>query len=450
MLNPPIRGNDMERNRSRFNNLHMLAAILLALGIAGNGAAGPVSVSEGMGLQFAQFDMLFPNASAQPNSGYGLAAVNFGQLTASTGISTGFLNIRTDAGWVVQNIVVDSASGLQGLGAMFNLGVSAGTPVSSVTARAEFSDTAVTGFDRTPDTSFTKVDHFTYNAQGRGLPFLVPPLPPVTPVIPWVNGGLTKTLWGGDRPSVEQDVNQCGPAAVANSLQWLENTNPKFNLPHNHVPGINGNPANSLVGQIDVAMNRAPHQTVTDQNFMNGKIRYIAENVTGTSVEIKHWGGTFVPGDVSVVTAKGPKTSHDQTNSGKTLIQWIISEIADGENVELALGNLGGAGGHWVDIIGAGTTLGVDWIAWTHDANQGNNADGTTAVNGGVNWFDGGYQFSPVVNGRPMLFLSGMQMDFAVSESVSEPGIVSLFGIALAMFGLARVRRALSINGAIH
>jgi len=432
---------EMTRTLPRSRRLLLLSLLGFGLGTAQVGLAVPVG--EGMGLQFGQFDMMFPSATPQPFSGYGLAAVDFDLLTARTGISSGFLNIRTDAGWVVQNMVIDAASGLPGLGSMFNLGVAAGTPVTALTVKADFSATPTDRFEGTPDTTFTRLDRPTYNAQGRGAEFGAPPLAPVTPDISWVVGGLTKALWGGNRPSVEQDTNQCGPGSVANSLQWLENTQ-GVRVPHDHVPGIDGKPANSLVGQIDVAMGRAPHMPVSDANFMKGKLGYIGDNVVNRSIVFKHWGGTFVPGDVTVVTKNGDRTSHDQSKDGKTLIQWIIAEIGNREDVELALGAVGGGTGHWVDVIGAGTTLGIDWIAWTHDANQGYESDGTTSRNGGVNWWDGGYQFSPIVNGRPQFFLTGMKMDFAVSESVPEPGTLGLTALALAVLGLVRRRSRIS------
>jgi hypothetical protein len=182
-------------------------------------------------------------------------------------------------------------------------------------------------------------------------------------------------------PSVEQGVNQCAPAAVANSLQWLEDQY-GIAVPHAHVPGINGNPPHSLVGQLDRAMNRSPNQGVSAEQAITGKLRYIGDNNLGDDLIVKHYGDNFLPGNRTVAGV----TSVDQTNDPPklTLIEWIQREVQAGEDVELAIFYPGG-GGHMVDVTAAGTTLGVPWIAWVHDAKQGQ-PGGTTASDGGVVW----------------------------------------------------------------
>ena len=119
-----------------------------------------------------------------------------------------------------------------------------------------------------------------------------------------------------------------------------------------------------------------------------------------------------------------------------------IAEIRHGEDVEVRIGWDGG-GGHMIDIIGAGEILGVPWISWVHDAKQGFNnngtpgdtSDDTTRINGGVDWFDGGVGWSPIVNNRNVAYIGGEflsgTIDFAASESVPEPGTKALLTLGV-------------------
>ncbi len=379
-------------------------------------------VDVGQGLYFSQFDLTFSGAT-QLDSAYGLAAVDFNQLTTTTGISTGYLNVITSAGWVVQNMLVDSGSGYPGSSTMFNLGNTPSTDVTSLTAYADFSSAPTTSFSAMPSIDFA-VGNLAYNAQGRGTGISSPAPPPSTPVINWVLGGVTSWVQQLFRTSVEQDTNQCGPGAVANSLQYLEDEY-GIDVPHDHVPGIdgkdnNGDPDKSLVGEIDESMGRAPHATVTDEQFMRGKLDYITGNSLADGLVLKHWGGTFVPGNRQ--STDGRVTSRDVSGSGIGLIDWIIQEIENGEDVELAIP------GHWINVTDAGRTFGIPWISWTHDANQGfddngtpgDTSDDTTLLNGGTNWWDGGVGWSPLVDDKLVFFLEGSTLDFAVSQSIPE------------------------------
>ncbi len=414
---------------------------IASLGLLFSITCAAVPVGSGQGLQFAQLDLSF-GAAPQPNSSYGLAAVDFGQLASSTGVGQGYLNIATSAGWVVQNMVIDPGKDQPGSSTMFNLGSPPGVAVGNLLAYADFSAVPTTSFNYSPATSFV-VGKVGFNAQGRNAPVMAPVAPAATPVIGWLAGGATTWIQQAFRESVEQDVNQCGPGSFANSLQWLEDQF-RVNVPDDHVPGILGKPAASLVGEIDRKMGRQPHRTVTDDQLMKGKLDYIAENALAEELVVKHWGGGFAPGDQ--LSTDGSVKSRDESLSGISLVDWIIQEIANGEDVELALG---GNVMHWINVTGAGRTLGVPWISWTHDAKQGyddkgtaDTGDDTTLRNGGTNWWDGGVGWSPIVNGRLGSFIAGATPDFAVSESVPEPGTLLLVGPALAALALRLRLRA--------
>ena len=367
--------------------------------------APAVPIAPGQGVSFAQIDWTFPGAEFF-DSPYGQFAADFDQLAAHTGLTAGYLNVFTAQGWVVRNMPVFEDWSYPGLSTQFALGSLSVGDITALPVAVEFTAEPLLDFEAIPTLTFP-VGAVENNAQGRNGPRLLPPLTglDVSPVVFDPLGALIRWLQNG-HPSVEQDENQCGPASVANSLQWLENEF-GIDVPHDPIPGIDGTPPKSLVGQLDQGMGRNPGETVSDEAAITGKLRYIDDNALGDDLVVKHWGGTFVAGDRTV----GGVTSDDQTDDGLSLIEWIQREVKDGEDVELALG-FEGSGGHWVDVTAAGSILGVPWVAWVHDAKQGKP--------GGTGLFDGGIVWTPVVDGKAVLF-DNATLDLALSESPKEP-----------------------------
>ena len=398
-------------------------------------ASVAMTISPEEGLLFGQLDLLYTNVQ-QVDSSYGLVGVDINKLTSYTGISSGYLNISTSSGWIVRNMPVDLSSGYPGISTLFDLGGEG--RIESLEALVDFSATPSVSFPGVGEEMRFHVEDISYNAEGRGeLRTVLPTSSVDTSVIEFNLGGLTSSTWQPGHSSIEQDTNQCGPAAVANSLQWLEDTY-GINVPDNHVPGIRDE---SLVGQLDQSMGRQPHQTVNDLPFMQGKLSYIDDNDLADDLIIKYKdNGTFLPDMVT----EGDATAKED-KSDLSITEWIHREIDQGENVELAVGWDGG-GGHWVDLIGSGKVLGVPWVAWVHDAFQGfddnstpgNPNDDTTAENGGTNWFDGGIGWSPIIDDRLIVFIEGefkaASVDLAVSESprIPEPSTT----LSLLTFGI--------------
>ena len=404
-------------------DLISLVVMLLALSTLSVSTSHATTINPTDGLIFSQIDLAYRNA-VQANSSYGLAAVDIGLMTTNTSISLGYLNIVTAAGWVVRNMPIDISSGYPGISTIFDLGISAGTNVTSLNVFADFSPTPSVTFAGIPSTSFA-VGNVSYNAEGKGpLRADLPTTSVDASVITFQFGGLTSATWQSGHPSIEQDTGQCGPASVANSLQWLEDAF-GINVPHPHEEGLGDNNDGTLVGELDKDMKRAEDTGVFDDEFMDGKLEYLSDNNLGNNgpgkrIITKHKGGKAIPGNHS----HAGLTSKVDTST-LSLTEWIQQEIDHGEDVEMSVVWEKGVwekGGHWVDLIGAGSVLGVPWVAWTHDAFQDQE--------GGNNWFDGGIGWSPIVDDKLIMFIEGefnaVTLDLVVSESVIEVTLVTL------------------------
>lgn len=412
--------------------------------LAVSGTVGATPISSGQGLELSQLDLAFPGASPQPASQYGLAAINVSQLLSAAGLpGGGYLNVSSPQGWVVQNLPVDAAmvaAGYAGLSVLFDLGAAPGR-VSSLAIAADVSPMPVLSFSASPSVSFN-VGVVEMNAQGGINGNGGTRSGPTDHRIGGVNftpAGPTFSIWQPNHGSVEQAVNQCGPASLANSFQYLEDRYGRVaSQPHADIPGVNGVPANSRVAQFDLATGRAVGAGITEAQFFNGKTKYIADNGLIHGLSVKSYGA-----------AAGDQTLNgvfvdDQTNGGLSLVDWLLRELQHGEDVELWL-NWNGGGAHLVDLIGGGRTNGTPWFAWVHDFKQGDNTKGTAFSEGGIgfSYFNAatGCWDNYVGDGLGVQQIQCARFRFAASESVPEPGSwLLLLGGLMALRGVGRLR----------
>jgi hypothetical protein len=382
------------------------------------------------GLSFARVDIGF---SGTPNPDYGIVTVDIPAIAGILGSSSGYVNVVDASGnWIVQNVPVADGYGYAGISTMVDFTGVSGSSIdvyAEVTVEPLDSNSPPAG----PLSPFSIAPlNVPYDAQGKGATSAAQPDAGNVPNPNLVTFALPDPLntfgtWQAGHSSVEQDDKQCGPASVANSLEWLRSTYGNA-APLNpgllNIPGIAGVPANSLVGQVDNAMGRAAGQTVSDGAFMKGidgtkgKLGFIDDAANGLKGKliIKHW-----PGADPATNGKqtvGTTTSTDVSGGGATIVDWIISEVAAGEDVEMSW-LWDGGGGHWVDLIGAGKIGGVPWVAWVHDGKQGDNTMGT-------NWSEGGVGFSTITAATRLLPTwvgsrdAKATLDLTVSESTQR------------------------------
>jgi len=387
-------------------------------------------IDPGMGVSFGQVNFTFPGA-VQMSSSYGQVFVDFNQILNGTGLSSGFVNVASDQGWIVQNLPVVGNSGIPGLSAMFNLGLP--SQVSAFDAYVDFSQSPISTFSPSTPREFS-IRQVVNNAEGASSSNRAKvPGPPPAPLRTFSDLGTSfiEFILGHAR-SVETAINQCVPAAIANSLQFLSETT-GIALKQENIPGVNGEPPNSLVGQIDVAMERPPGFGVGYHQMISGKLNYLSLNGLGNSIVNK-----FQSSKVGSDVEKAGLTAYRK--GGAPTFDFINSELRHGEDVELVVAWKDAGGGHAVELVGSGVTLGVPWIAFTHDAVQGDNSSGTSLSDGGFGFSylvdtdqDGLLNFHNYVDG------SEGQVTQVLSESL-VPGPFPLFGVGAA-FGYSRKLR---------
>ena len=369
------------------------------------------------GVSFYQIDFTFTNAELA-NSSIGMAVADFPLLAEFVPFSPGYINIFAfQGGWIVRNMPVAFDAEMPGISTWFDLGAM---------GDVDFIVAAVVVSEEPKDFFFAEilfdypVGDKPYNAEGLDESITTAPASIDLSNVIFDPFGPTLFCWRkGPPPNIEQDDNQCAPAAVANSLQWLENDG-DIVVPDDHKPGIRDA---SLVGELDKRMDRAAHQGCVPSKILEGKVKYVDDKGLKDKLNLKHknrvGGSTISSMDVTV----GGTTSAANSDATVSLFDWMLSELKDGEDVELIYLYDGG-GGHAVNLVGAGYIMGIPTIAWAHDANQGSNDNGTPGntaddttdeTNGGTTPADGGIGWSPIIGDR--VVSQGANMAFALSES---------------------------------
>jgi hypothetical protein len=204
-------------------------------------------------------------------------------------------------------------------------------------------------------------------------------------------------------PDLAQGPNECGPTSAADSLTWL---NDKFHL------GLN-----MTTQQIRDALKDGGHMKTdartgtTDPNFIAGKNTFVQEKT--------------LPISTHVIRGNGNLPSFEN----------LVKELEKGQDVELALTwKDRRGGGHWVTLVGAiDLPFGLKGIAFNDPD------DGKTQTQ--WSWLD------PLVGGKYRVHSYGRNnvYDFAVAESIPEPGTLLL--VLSGMLGAGLVRRRQTSGG---
>jgi hypothetical protein len=299
-----------------------------------------------------------------------------------------------EANWVVQNYPVTGPNALAGNSAPYTFATPPSGPLASTLVAVVNTKRPVTPVP--PNRPVVPPQRVTPQAHPiRLIPtniggVLIPPPPTapeldkITPVDPDMKrtdnqDGLT------EKDSVEQAKNECAPAAVANSMEYLKVDDKLKNVPST------GNQANSSrVGALGRAMNYNPALGTSALNILQGKKNYIQQKRLNLETESQ---GRFCP-----TASIDPRCPGGQNGSdGVTPTEnFITKALKDKKDVELCFswpakpGSAGPPptvastpGAHCVFVTGYRFVNGFLRLDVVQDLDQGRM--------GGLGWEDGGH-----------------------------------------------------------
>ena len=351
-----------------------MTVAIFSLGLISSAKA--VEVTSGFGFSQVNFQWSSPDV----NSTTGQLVCNPATLQASTGLSAGYVNVYSGGQWVVQNMPLVNGDGT-GTTAFALPGSTDGTDDTSINDYVDYSATPTTGFSASPTHNYA-VGNEDYDGEGDGVgdPSGVAAAPSGT--VGFNAGGLTTLTYQFNHPNLEAARNQCAPAALANNLQWLHDAYglqlKECATTYTNATGLKGDPGTSIVGRLDVLMNRTgisgASNTVANRktgdalsrtNNVMGTLQFLT-NTNNTGVVVKNEGkdgdGTGLGGNLT----NGTMTTQGQGNTLQ--FSFILSELQAGDAVQMMY--RGNGGGHAVEIVGAGTILGVNWLWYKSDTIQ--------------------------------------------------------------------------------
>jgi len=323
------------------------------------------------GITFNQVDYTWTNYETI-NSDTGEIIVEIDKISKATGLKSGYVNVHSAYGWVIENLPFTDDFPYPDISTFFHLGGSG--DVTSIDVYIDVTEEPYQRFPSGPLTTYP-VYNTEFNAGGADrLNEIERPTPP-TPNIPgpglFVDGEYNFMLNQSGHPNVPTAINQCVPAAYANNIQYLENVFGVY-VPYEHIFGINGTPSDSLVAHFDLKMQRK------SINFTNGSGTTNSNGLQGF-IEYAWFDTPFI--DVRHQGVEGEKDVHFEINGnieftsygqGETItFDYILNEFQKGNAVTMLwwryYANGSGAGGHMVQLVGIGKTLGVPYMIYLDD-----------------------------------------------------------------------------------
>ena len=390
----------------------------------------PGDVQITSGVSFSQVDFNFEGAE-DDNTTYGLAFVDHHSVEDQLdGTGNWFLNILIydpqgyPPRWAVQNLPLVDWNVMDGVSTFFSLlpeiqamnsemGSDAPPQQRGKVQRVDYAVVASrqpkTGLPfplPAPQRFILPTPNVKWNAAGYIAPvnFQMPDLSalPACPAEPGGEDRQKAILLKNDQVSVQQDVNQCAPASVSNSLQYLcdiGTCGDDFRKPNlTNDPGKANVPRSSRVARMDFEMSRAAGAATPSINMLLGKLYFLCRDwgMSDEKLVVQHQGKFCTPDGSTCIAdnanqaftcgAGKDKRTITSTGKGAPSIDFIANAITtDKADLELAGPFISGQqlGGHAVHVVGYVKTKGVDGIWFIHDADQRDPKKGVAYNEGG-------------------------------------------------------------------
>lgn len=217
-------------------------------------SAKAAEVTTGFGFNQVNFDW---DSSPDANSTTGEVTVDPAAMQAQTGLSSGYVNVYSSGQWIVRNMPLVNGDGT-GTTNFALPGVADGVNDTTIGAYVDYSAAPVASFSAVPTHNYgVGDDEYGGDGDGAGNPSGPATAPGSTLAF---GGPTTAVTYQFNHPNVDAARNQCAPAAAANNMQWLHDTYgmglTQGATTYQNITGLKGDPNNSLVGKMDVVMNR--------------------------------------------------------------------------------------------------------------------------------------------------------------------------------------------------
>lgn len=172
-------------------------------------------------------------------------------------------------------------------------------------------------------------------------------------------------------PGYAGDWNSCAPTSAANSMEWMEKSNPNLIK--------TGLSLRDKLKEISSFCNRTVNGTTGLKDFIKAKLAFIDKYKLPVKVKFQNF---WYSGDIDSPDPRYGHKAQDQGPAGTYLSaaksarwDWLVKEMKDSEDVEMLVGwwKPGGirVGGHFVVLTGTAKINGTKQIRLKEDANQG-------------------------------------------------------------------------------